>query len=436
MISNPVRGMVDLQSYNHSMTKIHLRQPVLPMLIAFVLGLQLMEPSRAWTILLFVFAGIFVSAYLWARSLAESLHVRRETRIGWIQIGGQIEERITLSNTSLFPAPWVEFHDQSTLPGFNANRTTAIRAGYFDIWNVAATCDQRGVFTLGDAKILSADPFGIFDVSIPASQQTSILVLPQIATLPELQISPAGSYGDGQPRRNASQQTIQASTVRAYSHGDSLRQIHWPTTARMNKVYVRLMESAPEGSWWILLDLDRRSLLGEGPESIEEQSVTLASSLANIGLRNRKSVGLISNGEDLDWLAPQKGEGQRWEIMETLATARPGTLPLASLLERMTSLLGKHHSLIVITASTSTDWLKSLLPLSKRGILPTVILFDAFTFGGIIPADHLAASLEQHGIKCHIIPRGVIKLPKSTPSTPDRWTWHTTPSGEIVPIRK
>lgn len=417
------------------MSRIQLRQPAYAILIAFLLGLQIAQPSRAWMILLVVFTGILISAYLWTRSLGGSVHVRRETHIGWIQVGGQIEERITLSNTSLLPAPWVEFRDQSTLPEFNASKVTGIPAGYFDIYTVSTACNQRGLFTLGPANILTGDPFGIFDVTVPASQLTSILVLPQIAALPEISIAPSGSHGEGQPRRNAAEQTIHASTVREYAHGDSLRMIHWPTTARTDKVFVRMMESAPEGNWWILLDLDPNNMLGTGADSVEEQSVTLAASIADRGLRSRRSVGLISNSKELTWLTPQKGEGQRWEIMQALAIVKPGRLSLSTTLERIQSSLGKQHSLIIVTASTKVDWIKTLLPLTKRGIIPTVILLDLSTYGGNVSAENVAANLELRGIKCHIIPHGLIQLPKSSAQSHSTWKWHSTPTGEIVPIR-
>lgn len=421
--------------YNHAMTRLKLRQPAFPIVIAFLLGLQLMEPSRAWMILLVTFSGILISAYLWARMLGRHIRLQRESRLGWVQVGGQMEERLTLSNTSLLPAPRVKFIDHSTLPNFNAGRDTSISSGYFDQWSATALCDQRGFFTLGDGKILTGDPFGIFEVAIPASQRTSILILPRIAALPELPIAPSGSYGEGQPRRDAPQKTMHASTVREYLHGDSMHLIHWPTTARTTKLFVRLMESAPEGKWWILLDLDQNNMLGKGPDSIEEQSVTLAASLADMGLRNRKSVGLVSNGRDLTWHTPQKGEGQRWEIMHSLAVARPGTRPLAVLLEKMQAQLGRHASLIVITASEKINWFKSLLPLMKRGVVPTVLLFDSSTFGGNSSAQDTALLFENQGINCHIIPHGVITLPKDAAPKSVNWAWRSTSTGETVPMR-
>ncbi len=419
------------------MVRLRLRKPIFPILIAFLIGLQLMDPSRAWTILLVGFAGIFVIAYLWARALGRDIQLRRETRLRWVQVGGQIEERVTLSNVFSFPAAWVEFIDQSTLPGFNASRSTSINAGYFDQWTLAATCKQRGLFYLGGAKILTGDPFGIFEATIHDSQRTSILVLPQVAVLPELQIAPSGSHGDGQPRRNASEKTIHAATVREYTHGDSMRMIHWPTTARANKLFVRLMESTPEGDWWILLDLDKQYMLGEGWDSIEEQSVTLAASLADRGLSLRKSVGLIGNGSELTWLIPKKGEGQRWEIMQALATAKPGELDLCTVLEHTHSepSLGRSHSLIIITASTKLDWLKTLLPVTKRNTrsVPTTMLLDLASYGEP-PAENTAIALVERGLICHVIPRGMVELPNLDQVDIVKGTWQTTSTGDLIPL--
>jgi uncharacterized protein (DUF58 family) len=416
------------------MAHIRLRQPAVPIIIAFLLGLQFMEPSHVWTILLVGISGMFVTAYLWVWTLGRSFQLQRENNLGWVQVGGQIEERFSLSNTSLLPAPWIQFIDQSTLPEFSASRLTGIGSEYFDKWTVSATCKQRGLYYLGDAKIQTGDPFGIFNVTIHAPQRTAILVLPQIVSLPDLTITPAGSFGDGRPRRNAPEQTIHASTVREYSHGDSMRLIHWPTTARTNEVYVRLLESAPEGNWWILLDLDKQFMLGKGWESIEEQSVVLAASLADTGLRARKSVGLISNGTELAWFPPKKGGTQRWEIMQALALARPSEIELSTVLERMQPSLGKNHSLIIITASTKDDWLKTLLPLAKSGAqsVPTVILLDRSTFGGEVSAENTAIALKQLNIVCHVISRGTIKPPETIPQQRGKWKWRSLPTGEVV----
>ncbi len=416
-------------------THLKLRQRMVPFIIAVLLGLQFKDPSRVYTILLVAFVGIFLIAWGWAYWLGREIKLLRETRLNWVQVGNHIEERLTLTNTSFFPAPHVELSDFSTLPDFNANRVTSIGAGAIDQWTASAFCRRRGMFTLGDAEISTGDPFGMFDVTIYAPMQAQILVLPQVAPLPDLIVSSSGMLGEGQPRRNSPQQTMHASTVREFAEGDSLKLVHWPTTARMNKRFVRLMESAPEGNWWVVLDLDKNYMLGDDWDSIEEQSVSLAASLADLGLRERKSVGLVSNGAELKWLAPQKGEPQQWEILQSLAMAAPGTLSLAGLLDKMQTSFGSHHSLLIVTACTEVNWIKSLPSLVKRGLLPTVLLLDSNTFEGGASMEAVVSVLSAQNIQYHIIPRGLIEPPKLDPHPPKQWTWHAPAAGHVIPLK-
>ncbi len=416
-------------------SNIRLRQTALPLIVAFLLGLQLMDPSRVWTILLGGIGGACLVAYFWALSLGRSLHLKREAHFGWERVGGHIEERFTLSNHSLFPAPWVNLKDQSTLPGYNIDNTFRIGGGTFALWNSTGICAQRGLYYLGGAILETSDPFGIFQVTINVHNRTSLMVLPQLIDLPPLHVSESGFQGEGRPRPNAQRQSISAANVREYQPGDGVRMIHWPTTARMNKVFVRQVESAPEGDWWILLDLDHRAMLGEGQDSVEEKSVSLAASLADFGLRAHKSVGLIGNGNDLAWLPPQKGEGQRWEIMHALAMAKPGDLELADLLERARPNLGRRHNLVIVTASPKLDWLKTIQPLSKKGIVPTILLLDPVTFGGTHSNQATASTLKERGIACRLISREMLHQTETQKSERADWKWRHTPSGQIVPTQ-
>ena len=69
--------------------------------------------------------------------------------------------------------------------------------------------------------------------------------------------------------------------MRDYQPGDPLRMIHWPTSARMGKLFVRTFDGAPAGDWWILLDLEESTLAGSGFNSTEEHAVILAALLAD-----------------------------------------------------------------------------------------------------------------------------------------------------------
>jgi uncharacterized protein (DUF58 family) len=401
--------------------RVKIRQPLVAVLIIILLGLQYNDPSRAYTIMLVTLGGMFIVSLVWARSVGRGLLFHRDIPFSWVQVGNHMEEHLVLINTSWFPAAYIEFIDHSSLPGYNANRVTSISAGAIDEWTVPVPCEQRGLFHFGDAQIISSDPLGIFEVTLHASLQNELLVLPQPSVLPQLPVASAGMMGEGQPRRDASQQSMHVSTVREFAQGDSVRLIHWPTTARKNKTFVRLMENAPEGNWWIVLDLHQDHMHGSGWDSIEEQSVALAASLADLGLRSRKSTGLVGSGQEFVWLPPEKGDAYQWKILEALALARPGRLPINGLFDKISASLGNHHSLLIITACTQTDWIKSLPSLIKRGVIPTVFLMDPSSHDGAESMELTSTALANQNIRHHIIPRGLIELPQREPIPLESW---------------
>ena len=414
--------------------RLRLDRPYLPFVILILLALQILDASRIWTILLCGLGGAWVTAYVWVLAVERNLLLRRESRLGWVQVGGQIEMRFTVSNTSFLPAMWVLFEDRSTLPGYDASSSFSLGAGDFKQWNLAIPCNRRGLYTFGEAELEISDPFGIYKLTIYDPAQSSLLVLPQIVTLPPFRIRPAGFNGEGRPRPNQPEQIVSVSTVRDYRPGDSTRFIHWRTSARQDKLFVRLMEGAPEGNWWILLDLDQRSLASEGLDSVEERGVTLAASLADSGIQARKSVGLVVNGDELAWLPPQGGEGQRWNILLQLALARPGGIELGRLLEHNLSALGRHHSLIVITASAKSDWHESLYSLTRRSISPTVFLLEPASPAGGASIQSAAMLLHKKGIECHLLERGLLSAEARKEQT-GKWSWHQTPSGQVLPLQ-
>jgi uncharacterized protein (DUF58 family) len=413
--------------------RVKLQSPLFPLIALFAFILQIIDPSRAWMIVLVVFGGAVVVSYVWGRAIARNLHFTRERHVGWMQIGGHIEERITLRNTAMLPAAWIILRDHSTLPGYKIDTALTLSPGEFKQWDSRGDCNQRGLFSLGDADLETGDPFGIFRFIVHDSQRTSVMILPSIVTLPPFAIAPAGFGGDGQRRANSIEVSHNAASVREYNPNDSLRLIHWPTTARQGQFFVRQFDSAPAGDWWILLDLNRAARLGEGLESTEEAAVTLAASLAQRGLNEQKRVGLLLNAAEPARLAPQTGEAQRWAIMQTLAVAESSAIRLAAFLERARNFIHQRASLLIITAETGTDWLASLQPLTARGLASTVFLLDPASFGAPTSARGTAEVLRQRGLTSHIVTREALKTPIHTGD--EKWTWQRSAAGGFVPVR-
>ncbi len=417
--------------------RIRLNHRLLPILLALAIVMQVIDPSRVWKILAVGLGGAWLVGWLWARRLARSLRLMREMRYGWAQVGDRLEERFTLRNDSVFPATWVEMEDHSTLPGYRVALATAVGGESEVTLLTEGHCSRRGLYLLGGSTLRSGDPLGIYTVTIEDPASRALLVLPPVVPLPPIAVTPGGSLGDGHPRLRALEESVRVTGVREYQPGDPLRRIHWPTSARRDKLYARQQDSNPAGDWWILLDLDQGAQAGSDWDSTVEHGVILAASLADRGLREKQAIGLAMNSAQPCWLTPRENERQRWDILHALALAQPGGLSLRDFLERGGKTFGKQASLVIITPSTQMDWLESLAPLLWRGLAPTVLLLEAASFGGQGSSQAVAEQLQGIGVICHVIPRDLLNRPEARPGQAGRWQFRQSKiTGKVQAIQR
>ena len=370
--------------------------PAIALILIFV---QLFFPFRGWAILASSFVGLCLFSYFWSRSRKKNLSLEREMRFGWMQVGDHIQERFSIENDSRMPALWVKIIDYSQMPGYTASKVTSVRSQWYSHWFTRGVCNRRGIYTLGPTSLETVDPLGMFTVRIDYPETVTMMVVPPILPLPRIEIAPGGRTGEGKSTSSGLERTIVAGGVREYMPGDSLRWLHWPTTARKNKPFVRVFDFSPASNWWILLDMDPNVQAGKGQESTEEYSVILAASLVNEGLKEDKSVGLITHGDDLIWHTPDVGDAHLWKILRSLAVVRPTGPSLPEMLDHLRTTLEQRTSLVVITPNINPGWLNDLGLLLRKGIVPTVLLLNPTGFGGIGKPDAIQDRLLRMGIK-------------------------------------
>jgi uncharacterized protein (DUF58 family) len=407
--------------------------------------------------------------------MAYHVSIRRDMRFGWVQVGDRLEEQFTLVNRSWLPLLWAEVGDQSDLPGYRVSRIASCGGPDTLRWTTEAECTRRGVFTLGPWSLCVEDPFGFFSVTVRYGEAEVIVVYPPVVRLPEIALPRGLVTGPSHARRRAIEATTDASQTRYYQPGDPLRLIHWPSTAHRADLVVRELDTLVSGDLWIVLDLDRSVQAGQGEESTEEYGVILAASLADKTLQQNLAVGLIAHGTELAFIPLGRGKGQMWQILRALATVRAGgTRRLAEMLHSVRQNLGQGTTVLVITPSCEPDWLDALLPLTRRGIVPTVVLLDARSFerpatepaaagramdahsreGGARPrpaAEELGVSrykrdlpsaaqamrerLAEAGVATHIIRQGHPFRYVVSPKRRGHWDFKVTPLGRAILVR-
>ena len=204
-----------------------------------------------------------------------------------------------------------------------------------------------------------------------------------------------------------------------------MRRIHWPTTARRGQLIVKEFEQDPQAEVWIFLDAQqrvqartpyetpamplesllftRRPKLTLPPDTLEYE-ISIAASLSNYFLGEKRSVGLVARDRAYTIITAERSERQQTKILETLAFMEgKGEQSVAALVSAHAPLLPKGSSVILLTASTSDDLMVVTDDLQRRRLRPIVILLAAESFGGRPGSDQLAAALQGQGTPTRLI---------------------------------
>lgn len=248
---------------------------------------------------------------------------------------------------------------------------------------------------------------GLFTIKRTIGGTHGLLVYPATVDLPRFEVPAAQLPSEGRLRGHTYHVTPNAAGVRDYVPGDSFRRIHWPSTAHAGKLMVKEFDLERGSEIWVLLDMQERVQAGTGEESSEEYGVTVAASIARKYLLTNHLVGLISQAESRYFLQIERGGGQLYRILGSLAAIKArGTMPLNELILNESVHFGRNTSLVIITPSTEMAWVTTVQRLTQRGVKACVILLEPSTFGGRNGTLLVVSSLTSSGIPTYLVKQG------------------------------
>lgn len=403
------------------------------MIISFV-GALLSKRARSQDILFnisYLLAILLLVSFLWTWINIRTIRLTRITRARRAQVGRSMEERFSISNTSVVPKLWLEVRDHSELPDHLASHVIQGLHGKSRYgWRVNTICLRRGRYMLGPITLTCGDPFGLFQMQRELNPTSHVVVYPMTVELARFAL-PLGILPGGDAlRRRTHYITANAAGVRDYVPGDSFNRIHWRSTARRDKLIVKEFELDPLADIWLFPDLQRVVQLAlpepEPPEaplshmplrwtplerpkldpSTEEYVVTIAASLAQHFLRRNRAVGLVTYARDREVIQADRGERQLSKILETLAVSRAqGTVPIDSVLYAEINQLPRGTTLIIITPAASEPLVTLTRHLERRGVRTMVVLVDPASFGASFSAAGVTDMLRAAGTPTYVVRR-------------------------------
>jgi uncharacterized protein (DUF58 family) len=255
--------------------------------------------------------------------------------------GDQVRSDVIVRNTGRGTRLSLVLHDRHLQPaalwlarldpGERATLTTVRRA------------TRRGVLTAEPVVVSSAAPFGVAEARrrLPAAGGTT--VYPRAVPLPGLPFLEGAPAGDRAalrtPRRGNGQDFI---GIREYRLGDSMRHVHWASTARMGALMVREFEREDGRRLGVIVDTS-------ADQGTEETPLDLCCSVA-------ASVALaaMEAGYQVELAAARNGRvdhlvgADRARLLTWLAELKPGGgLSLADVVEVAGPLLRSCQTLLL-----------------------------------------------------------------------------------------
>jgi uncharacterized protein (DUF58 family) len=188
--------------------------------------------------------------------------------------------------------------------------------------------------------------------------------------------------------------------VRDHEVGESLRRVHWRTTARRGRLTVRELEDHPRDELHVLLDAAAGDGVAAARSPAFERAVQAAGSLALHAARCGIAVSLESHGSRELRVAVASGTSAA--LLDALCIVEAdGRAPLAAQLARSDG-----GRLCVVTSDLSSDSVDRLIALRARRRAVAVVAIDAASWNGHPDVlDASVATLARAGVEVVVVRR-------------------------------
>ena len=277
-----------------------------------------------------------------------------------------------------------------------------VATGHLDLGRL-----PRGVFPLADMEVALEDLLGLVTVRPRVtSNPGTIVVRPRLAALDGLFSDAGRAAGDGRRillRRAAG---FDFHSVRQYEQGESLRRVHWPTSARRGQLMVKELQDTAHDGVVVILDCDPRCAVGEPPSSSFDAAVRVAGSVLQAHATRGRSATLVSTGRSRAVVPVRSASADFEGAIGQLAAAEPDAL------DGLGRFLGGDHGwlasgeLAVVTATTDPAAFAQILALATRRLVSVVWVDPASFAGRPTRVEPGLLRLSAHGIPTAVVREG------------------------------
>jgi uncharacterized protein (DUF58 family) len=351
------------------------------------------------------------AAALWVRFLNRPMRINRVLGRGEHLAGDDIPVRLELDVGGWMPSGALTVVERIAKFGqvetVVLNRHGRLRGSY--------VLDKvpRGRYPIESARVLLEDPFGLEQVAVEMPAGESVLVYPRLVDIDELFSDSGARALEGRRLLLRRPTGFDLHSVRDYEQGESLRRVHWASTAKRGHLMVKELEDAPRDETAVLLDADAGTVAGVAPDSSFELQVQAAGSILKSHAARGRRASLIVNSATRPYQRVHSFDGDWLRALEVLAAVEPdGPTPVAAMLADDAGPAGRALELTVVTAALTPRLAERLAQRVFQRHAATLVYVDPASFAAT-PPERLDAGvaaqvlrLERAGVPVAVLRRG------------------------------
>ncbi|SHK60175.1 Uncharacterized conserved protein, DUF58 family, contains vWF domain [Clostridium cavendishii DSM 21758] len=242
------------------------------------------------------------------------------------------------------------------------------------------TALKRGAYIISNITIEVGDIFGIKENKKCIEDFKEFLVYPEIRNLKQLSIASNSLLGANLVKRLINEDTLITKGLRDYTTNDRMKDIHWNSSLKLNKLMVREYDFTSDIDAIFILNVQCSEIFWNSiDEEVVEKGVSLMCSLALQTIEQSIPVELWTNASIRSYTGNFKGnvrcnKGQANKILEF--GARIDNLPYCGFNDYLKEKLKNFRSnsvYVILTSYINSEIENIIINLTKRGYIIKLI---------------------------------------------------------------
>jgi uncharacterized protein (DUF58 family) len=357
-----------------------------------------------------VAAGLVLAvplALVWVKLSMRRPHVSRRWSSETVLEGDEVAVELTLTRESGTPLPAVVAHERiGRLGEWEVELSRRGRGRYVGPYWLGSVA--RGRHRFAPVRLALSDPFGLAEAALTVEEQQALVIYPRLVELERLFFDGGAGPNDGRRLLLRRPAGFELHSVRDHQQGESLRRVHWPSTARRGQLMVKELEDSPRDEVVVLLDGDAAGVTGTPPDSSFDAAVRATGSIIRAQIRRGRRCVLVLNTAGRETQAVT-ADGPEWQrALELLAAGEPDAhTPAAALLDSGVGPAARSLELVVVTSRIEPALVNRLLEraLSRRAVALVHVDPTSFAAAPRRPEPGLLR-LQAAGVPVAVVQRG------------------------------